>query len=100
MDKPPPVLRPAVRYRVTAPFPVSGGVQGVGFANGHAVADADKDRRALAWFRAEPGYAVELIEEAPAPADVLPEAPGDAKDADDEAADEVAAEPEEGPEWL
>lgn len=98
--KPLPARQPA-RYRVTAPGPVSGGVMGVGFANGQAVADEDQHAKALAWFRAQPDYRVELLDEPdPAPADVVEEAPGDAEDADDEAADEAAGEPEEGPEWL
>lgn len=97
----PPAPRPVVRYRVTAPGPVSGGVYGVAFANGHAIA-ADPSERALAWFRAEPGYVVERIDD-PAPeqpATVEPEAPGDTEDADDQAPDAAADENEEGPEWL
>lgn len=97
--KPLPVHRPA-RYRITAPGPVSGGVHGVGFANGHAIADADQHAKALAWFRAEPGYHVEQIDGPTPEPDTEPEAPGDAEDADHEAADEVAEESEEGPEWL
>ena len=96
-----PVRQPA-RFRVTAPGPVSGGVCGVGFANGQAVADEDRHARALAWFRAQPGYLVEPIT-GPAPepqAEVEQEAPSDAEDADHEAPDEVADETEEVPEWL
>lgn len=63
---PPPPPVPA-RYAVTAPGPVNGGVMGVGFANGQAIADSDRHARALAWFRSA-GYAVQLIEAAPAPA--------------------------------
>jgi hypothetical protein len=82
---------------------VSGGVMGVGFANGHAViTDAARHARAMAWFRAQPDYAIALLDDEPAPVedDVEPEAPGDAEDVDDEAADEATGEPEEGPEWL
>ncbi|MCX4540493.1 hypothetical protein [Streptomyces sp. NBC_01565] len=57
-----------MKYRITAPEPFSGGIAGVGFANGHGLADADKDRRALAYFR-QAGYVVEAVEEpAPEPA--------------------------------
>ncbi|MFF4369632.1 hypothetical protein [Streptomyces sp. NPDC001594] len=57
---PPPA--PPVRYRVAAPGPVTGGVMGVAFANGHAVVDDDaQNARALAWFRAEPGYQVQVM---------------------------------------
>jgi hypothetical protein len=96
-----PAPRPVVRYRVTAPGPVSGGVCGVAFANGHAVA-VDPPARVLDWFRAEPGYVVEQLDDPAAepPAEVVPEASGDAEDVDDEAADEATDESEEGPEWL
>lgn len=97
--KPLPIRQPA-RFRVTAPGPVSGGVMGVGFANGHAVVTEDQ-ARALAWFQAEPGYAVELLDGPdPAPAEVVEEAAVDTEDADDEAADKAAGTSEEGPEWL
>lgn len=69
---PPPPPVPPARYRITAPGPVSGGVMGVAFANGHAVVtDAVRHGRALDWFRAEPSYVVEEIdppEPDPAPA--------------------------------
>lgn len=99
---PPPPPAPPVRYAVTAPGPVSGGVMGVGFANGHGVADEQRHARALAWFRAQPDYVVVEIGDEPAPAEdgVEPEAPGDSEDVDDEAADEAAEEPdEEGQVW-
>ncbi|MEU6756969.1 hypothetical protein [Streptomyces sp. NPDC046685] len=69
------------------------------FANGHAVA-TDPTARVLDWFRAEPGYVVEQLDDpAPEPlAVVAPEASGNAEDADDEAADEATDESEEGPE--
>ncbi|MFE3578715.1 hypothetical protein [Streptomyces vinaceus] len=51
------------RYRIAAAGPVTGGVMGVAFANGQAVADSERDARALAWFRAQPDYRVELIED-------------------------------------
>ncbi|MFI8104710.1 hypothetical protein [Streptomyces sp. NPDC086023] len=64
-----------MRYRITAPEPVSGGVCGVGFANGQAIADGDRHRRALAYFR-QAGYHVEPEDEAPAaPAAEVPETP-------------------------
>ncbi|MEW1638650.1 hypothetical protein AB0469_31900 [Streptomyces sp. NPDC093801] len=63
---PPPV--PPARYRVAAPGPVTGGVMGVAFANGQALFEDDPQHaRALAWFRAEPGYRVDALEQ-PAPA--------------------------------
>lgn len=62
---PPPLVEPA-RYAVTAPGPVTGGVMGLGFANGQAIADSDRHARALDWFRSA-GYAVQLIEADPAP---------------------------------
>ncbi|MFG2976298.1 hypothetical protein ACGFYY_25360 [Streptomyces sp. NPDC048331] len=72
---PPPA--PPVRYAITAPGPVSGGVHGVGFANGHAViTDAGAHARALDWFRSAPGYTVEEIDppqaEEPPPAALEP----------------------------
>lgn len=101
---PPSPPAPPVRYAVTAPGPVSGGVMGIGFANGQAViTDAARHARAMAWFRAQPDYVVVQIDDgepAPVEDDVEPEAPGDAEDADDEAADEAAGDPEEGPEWA
>ncbi|MFG2617808.1 hypothetical protein ACGFXC_09265 [Streptomyces sp. NPDC048507] len=77
---PPPA--PPVRYRVSAPGPVTGGVMGVAFANGQGlVEDATRYGPALAWFRAEPGYHVEVLdlpdpepEPAPEPADNPPAA--------------------------
>ncbi|MFE6079975.1 hypothetical protein [Streptomyces virginiae] len=75
---PPPPVEPA-RYAVTAPGPVTGGVMGVGFANGQAIADSNRHARALDWFRSA-GYAVQLIEADPAPP------------ADDEPAPEPEAE--------
>lgn len=92
----PPAPRPVARYRVIAPGPVSGGVHGVGFANGHAVITEDQPR-ALAWFQAEPGYLVEALDapEPPAvPAEVEPD------ETTDETAVEADEQPEEGPEWL
>lgn len=64
-----PQAAPAVtQYRITAPGPVTGGVQGIAFANGHAVASETRGRiLALDWFRAE-GYTVEQVEADPAPA--------------------------------
>ncbi|MFD6968378.1 hypothetical protein [Streptomyces sp. NPDC059949] len=98
---PPAPPAPPIRYAVTAPGAVSGGVMGVGFANGHGViTDAARHARALAWFEAEPGYRVERLDEPEPLPEVTPEAPGDAEDADDEAADEAAEDTEEGPEWL
>jgi hypothetical protein len=89
---PPPA--PPVRYAVTAPGPVSGGVMGVGFANGHGlITDAVRDAKALAWFEAAPGYRVERLDQ------TEPE-PAAEPEPDDDAAGEVAEEPEEGPEWL
>lgn len=54
---------------------------GVGFANGHAlITDESQYARALTWFRAEPGYRVEVLDPpAPAPADELTE-PAPAED--------------------
>ncbi|MEU9002576.1 hypothetical protein [Streptomyces sp. NPDC048551] len=58
-----PPIPPPVRYRVSAPGPVTGGVMGVAFANGQAlVEDATQHGPALAWFRAEPGYHVEALD--------------------------------------
>lgn len=64
LESPPaPPPSPPVRYRIAAPGPVSGGVMGVGFANGHAlINDPVRHARALAWFQAEPGYHVEAID--------------------------------------
>lgn len=85
---PPPPPAPPVRYAVTAPGPVTGGVMGVAFANGQAIAAADKHGRALDWFRAE-GYSVELIETGPVPpADEEPAVPEPAVTADETAPDE------------
>lgn len=73
------------QYRIRAPWPVSGGVYGVGFANGHAIiTDPVGLASALEWFRAEPGYSVEAVEEQPA--DEPPPAA--------EAPEPAAAEPE------
>ncbi|MFB6809414.1 hypothetical protein ACFCWL_22135, partial [Streptomyces sp. NPDC056387] len=63
------------RYRIAAAGPVTGGVLGVAFANGQAIADPDRDARALDWFRAQPDYRVELIEE-PQPEPESPAGPG------------------------
>ncbi|MER5482921.1 hypothetical protein ABT024_06855 [Streptomyces sp. NPDC002812] len=70
LPAPPPP--PPVWYRIAAPGPVSGGVMGVGFANGHAlITDESQYARALEWFRAEPGYRVETLDPvAPPPEDV------------------------------
>jgi hypothetical protein len=60
----------------------------VAFANGQAIAAADKHGRTLDWFRAE-GYSVELIEADPAPhADEEFAAPEPALTADEPAPDE------------
>ena len=68
----PPLAAPDACYRITAPGPVTGGVQGVAFANGHAViTDLRRHGWALDWFRAE-GYSVEQVEADPAPADDEP----------------------------
>jgi hypothetical protein len=66
----PPPAQPAW-YRVTAPGPVSGGIYGVGFANGQAIVEDEGHHAvALAWFRSEPGYRVESLDPpAPAPDD-------------------------------
>lgn len=69
-----PAPPPPDRYAVTAPGPVTGGVMGVAFANGQAIAAADQHGRALDWFR-EAGYCVALIEADPAPADDAEPAP-------------------------
>ncbi|MFF3622336.1 hypothetical protein [Streptomyces sp. NPDC002467] len=85
-----PEIAPAVEYRITAPGPVTGGVQGVAFANGHAVA---RERRglplALDWFRAE-GYLVEQVEADPAPADDEPTPDPDPDPDPDPAVDDPA----------
>lgn len=91
---PPPV--PPARYAVTAPGPVSGGVMGVGFANGHAVVTDDQPR-ALAWFRAAPGYVVEPLDVPEPPAEQAVVEPDETTEP---AADEAVDEPdEEGQEW-
>ncbi|THA82728.1 hypothetical protein [Streptomyces sp. A0592] len=90
---PPPV--PPARYAVTAPGAVTGGVMGVGFANGHAVV-TENQARSLAWFRAEPGYVVvplDVPEPAPVEAEVEPD------ETTDETADMADEQPEEDPEW-
>ncbi|MFJ3834446.1 hypothetical protein ACIPY6_02895 [Streptomyces sp. NPDC090054] len=96
-ESPPvPPAPPPARYRIAAPGPVSGGVMGVGFANGHAViTDPVRHARALAWFRAEPGYSVEQIDpRTPEPASVPPEERFEAAPATDEmSVPEPASEP-------
>lgn len=94
-DVPAPPPAPPARYRITAPGPVSGGVHGVAFANGHGViTDSSRHARALAWFRAEPGYHVEAIDppqpDPPAEPDVDPEP---APEPDPEPAEPDAEEP-------
>jgi hypothetical protein len=64
----PPAPPPPDRYAISAPSPVTGGVQGVAFANGQAIAAADRHGHTLDWFR-QAGYSVVLIEADPAPAD-------------------------------
>lgn len=94
---PPP---PPVRYRIAAPGPVSGGVMGVGFANGHAVVtDTPRNAKALAWFRAEPGYHVEAIN--PPAAEPAPEPEDDAEDPglDEQPTEKTDEDSEEQP-WL
>ncbi|MFD4740615.1 hypothetical protein ACFWNQ_25105 [Streptomyces virginiae] len=89
-----PSAPPPARYRIAAPGPVSGGVHGVGFANGHAViTDASAHARALAWFRAAPGYTVEEIDP-PQTEEPPPAAPEPAPEPDPEPTE---PEPDEVP---
>ncbi|MFD3717272.1 hypothetical protein [Streptomyces sp. NPDC058674] len=88
---PPPLPVLPARYRISAPGPVSGGVHGVGFANGHAVVtDPVRHARALAWFRAEPGYSVEEIDPPEPEAEAVAVAP---EVSEETPAPEVAPEP-------
>ncbi|WKD36506.1 hypothetical protein [Streptomyces xanthophaeus] len=92
---PPPPPPPPARYAITAPGPVSGGVHGVGFANGHAIiTDAGAHRRALDWFRTAPGYTVEEIDP-PQTEEPPPAAPEPAPEPDTEPPAEP--EPDEAP---
>jgi len=84
----PPV--PPARYRITAPGPVSGGIYGVGFANGRAVIEDEGHHAvALSWFRSEPGYRVEALDlPAPAPDDAPAEPVPDPAPAVDQPAED------------